>query len=135
VASDLLLFMNHQMYLWHLQVLPGIYVTQFQDQNSVVFSPQANYTDWATTTCWQNLVPTFADRGGGGRPTDINLFSRPKKLFFFQVAPHLSSQGLNWSIITDDDIDYNLLPQHNTAVFYYYYYYCYYLHEAFLFRP
>jgi hypothetical protein len=26
-------------------------------------SPQVNYTDCATATCWQNLVPTFADRG------------------------------------------------------------------------
>jgi hypothetical protein len=30
---------------------------------SVAFSPQVNYTDWATATCWRNLVPTFADRG------------------------------------------------------------------------
>jgi hypothetical protein len=29
----------------------------------VAFSPQANYTDWATATCWRNLVPTFADGG------------------------------------------------------------------------
>jgi hypothetical protein len=29
----------------------------------VAFSPQANDTDWATATCWQNLVPTFVDRG------------------------------------------------------------------------
>jgi hypothetical protein len=26
-------------------------------------SPQANYTDWATATCWRYLVPTFAGRG------------------------------------------------------------------------
>jgi hypothetical protein len=46
--------------------------------NSVAFSPQANYTDWATVTWWQNLVPTFADRevsrGQRGRsPTVVNL--------------------------------------------------------------
>jgi hypothetical protein len=29
----------------------------------VAFSPQANYTDWATDTCRPNLVPAFADRG------------------------------------------------------------------------
>jgi hypothetical protein len=29
----------------------------------VVLSPRANYTDWATATCWRNLLPTFADRG------------------------------------------------------------------------
>jgi hypothetical protein len=32
--------------------------------NSVALSPQANYTDWSTATFRQNLVPTFADRGG-----------------------------------------------------------------------
>jgi hypothetical protein len=29
----------------------------------MAFSPQVNYTDWATATCWRNLVPTFADIG------------------------------------------------------------------------
>jgi hypothetical protein len=51
---------------------------QKKKSNSVVFSPQANYTDWVTATCWRNLVPTFADRGvsrdqRGGSPTVINL--------------------------------------------------------------
>jgi hypothetical protein len=46
--------------------------------NSVAFSPQANYTDWATATCWRNLVPTFADRRVsrgrcGGSLTVVNL--------------------------------------------------------------
>jgi hypothetical protein len=46
--------------------------------NSVAFSPQTNYTDWATASCWRNLVPTFADRGlslgqRGGSPTVVNL--------------------------------------------------------------
>jgi hypothetical protein len=27
-------------------------------KHSVAFSPQTNYTDWATPTCWRNLVPT-----------------------------------------------------------------------------
>jgi hypothetical protein len=45
---------------------------------SVAFSPQANYTDWATATCRRNLVPTFVDRGvlrgqRGGSPTIVNL--------------------------------------------------------------
>jgi hypothetical protein len=44
----------------------------------MALSPQANYTDWATATCWRNLVPTFADRGvlhgqHGGSPKIINL--------------------------------------------------------------
>jgi hypothetical protein len=38
---------------------------------------QANYTDWATATCWRNLVLTFADRGvsrgqRSGTPTAVN---------------------------------------------------------------
>jgi hypothetical protein len=70
--------------------------------NSVALSPRANYTDWATATCRRNLVPTFVDRRvsrgqRGGSPTVVNLFSRPEPLLFFQVAPHLSSQGLNGS--------------------------------------
>jgi hypothetical protein len=44
----------------------------------VANSPQANYTDWATATCWRNLVATFVDRGvsrgeRGGSPTVVNL--------------------------------------------------------------
>jgi hypothetical protein len=31
--------------------------------NSVAFSPQANYTDWAKAAGVQILVPTFEDRG------------------------------------------------------------------------
>jgi hypothetical protein len=46
--------------------------------NSVAFSPQANYTNGATATCWRNLVQTFADRKvshgqHGGSPTVVNL--------------------------------------------------------------
>jgi hypothetical protein len=29
----------------------------------MAFSPQVNYTDWATATGWRILVSTFADRG------------------------------------------------------------------------
>jgi hypothetical protein len=69
-----------------------------QKTNSVALSPQVNYTDRVTATCRRNLVPTFVDRGmsrsqRGGTPTVVNLFSRPEPLLFFQVAPHLSSQG------------------------------------------
>jgi hypothetical protein len=54
--------------------------------NFVALSPRANYTDWATATCWWSLVPTLADRGvsrgqRSGSPTE--------PLLFFQVAPHL----------------------------------------------
>jgi hypothetical protein len=46
--------------------------------NSVALSPQANFTDWATATCWRNLVPTFVDKGMSrdqrrGTPTVVNL--------------------------------------------------------------
>jgi hypothetical protein len=46
--------------------------------NSVAFSPQANYTDWATETFRRYLAPTFVDRGvargqRGGSPTVVNL--------------------------------------------------------------
>jgi hypothetical protein len=42
----------------------------------MAFSPQANYTDWATATCPRNLVLTFVDRGvsrgqRGGFPTFV----------------------------------------------------------------
>jgi hypothetical protein len=44
----------------------------------MAFSPQANYTNWRTATCQQNLVPTFADRGvlsgqSGGSSMVVNL--------------------------------------------------------------
>jgi hypothetical protein len=59
--------------------------TKQQQKNSVAFSPQANYIDWATTTCQRNLVPTFVDRGvtrGQARliSTVVNPFSRPGPL-------------------------------------------------------
>jgi hypothetical protein len=65
------------------------------------FSLQAKYTGWATGTGRQNLVPTFADRGvsfseHGRAHTAVNLsFLDLSRYFFFQVAPHLSSQELS----------------------------------------
>jgi hypothetical protein len=67
----------------------------------VALSPRANYIDWAAATCGRNLVPTFVDRGvsrgqRGGSLTVVNLsFLDLIHYFFFQVAPHLSSQGLS----------------------------------------
>jgi hypothetical protein len=55
---------------------------------SVVFSPQANYTDWSTSTCWLNLMPAFVDRrksrGQSGRClTVVNIsFVDPSRYFF-----------------------------------------------------
>jgi hypothetical protein len=58
-----------------------------KETNSVALSPRANYTDWATATCWRNLVPTSADRGvsrgqRGGSPTVVNLSFLDRSRFF-----------------------------------------------------
>jgi hypothetical protein len=54
----------------------------------MAFIPQANYTDWVTTTCRQNLVPTFADRGMSrgqheGYPTGVNLSFLDRSRYFY----------------------------------------------------
>jgi hypothetical protein len=69
-------------WIWHIHVITrsdtlDIYKCN-KKKNSVAFSPQANYTDWAIATCRRNLVPTFVDRGvsrgqRGGSPTVVNL--------------------------------------------------------------
>jgi hypothetical protein len=62
----------------------------------MTFSPQVNYTEWATANGRLILVPTFVDRGvargqRGGTPTAVNLsFLDRSRYFFFQAAPHLS---------------------------------------------
>jgi hypothetical protein len=81
--------------------LTAFFQTILNKKNSVALSPQANYTDWATSTCLRNLVPTFVDRGvsrglRGGSPTVVNLsFLDRSRYCFFHVAPHLSSQWLS----------------------------------------
>jgi hypothetical protein len=58
--------------------------------NSASFSPQANYTDRTTATCWRNLMPTFADKGvsrgqRGGSPTVVNFnFLDQSRYFSFK---------------------------------------------------
>jgi hypothetical protein len=42
---------------WFLRT--SVNLQQTKQTNSVAFSPQANYTDWATATCRRNLVPTL----------------------------------------------------------------------------
>jgi hypothetical protein len=75
-------------------------VIQINKTNSVALSPQANYTEWSNTTCRRILVPNFVNRGvshgqRSGTLTAVNLsFLDRSRCFFFQVAPHLSSQGL-----------------------------------------
>jgi hypothetical protein len=63
----------------------------------LALSLQSNYTEWATATGRPILVPTSADRGvsccqHGGKPTAVSFLDQSRYLFF-QVAPHLSSQG------------------------------------------
>jgi hypothetical protein len=65
----------------------------------MAFSPQANYTVWATATDYRILVPTVADRGvsrgqRGGTPTTVNLNCLDwSRYFFFPVAPHMCLLG------------------------------------------
>jgi hypothetical protein len=67
----------------------------------MALSPQANYTDLATSTCRRNLTPTFVVRGvlrgqrGGSLTFANHSFLDRSRYFLFQVAPHLSSQGLS----------------------------------------
>jgi hypothetical protein len=61
---------------------------ELKQTNSVVHSPQANYTDWTTAACKRNLVPTFVDRGvsrgqRGGSPTAVNLSFLDRRLYLF----------------------------------------------------
>jgi hypothetical protein len=63
------------------------WMISIKQTNSVAFSPQANYTDWATATCWRNLVPTFVDRGvsrgqRGGSHTVVNLSFLDRSRYF-----------------------------------------------------
>jgi hypothetical protein len=43
--------------------IPKSIIDANEQTNSVAFIPQANYTNWATATCWRNLLPTARYRG------------------------------------------------------------------------
>jgi hypothetical protein len=65
----------------------GSYTQKKKQTNSVALSQRANYTDWSTTTCRRNLVPTFVDRGvsrgqRGGSPTVVNLSFLDRSHYF-----------------------------------------------------
>jgi hypothetical protein len=88
-------------HLWNevliLFVMQFLSIIEKNKTTSVSFSPQANYSDWATVACRRNLVPTFADRElsrghRSGSPTVFNLSFLGQSLYF-QVAAHLSSRG------------------------------------------
>jgi hypothetical protein len=77
---------NIRIYLG-MTVWGGVDWIGLTQTNSMTFSPQANYTDWATATCWRNLVPTFEDRvvswGQRGRSrTDVNLSYLDRSRYF-----------------------------------------------------
>jgi hypothetical protein len=67
--------------------------------NSVAFSPQANYTDWATAACWWMLNANFCEYKSVALSalrfsTAVNLGFLDRSCYvFFQVAPHLYSRG------------------------------------------
>jgi hypothetical protein len=74
----------------------GKVVVEHQPTKSVALGPQANYTDWATTTCRRNLVSTFVDTWGvewSAQRIPHLSFLDHSRYFFFQVAPQLSSRG------------------------------------------
>jgi hypothetical protein len=53
----------------------------------MAFSPQANYTDWATAIARRILLPTFMDRGvsrgpRGGFPTVVKLSFLDRSRYF-----------------------------------------------------
>jgi hypothetical protein len=73
----------------------------------VAFSPQANYTDWATATCRRNLMPTSVDKGmsrgqRGGSPTVVNL----------TVAKYNININQNWRADTNLAEDISRLADH-----------------------
>jgi hypothetical protein len=71
------------------------------NSNSEAFSQQRNILTERPPPVGEFLVPTFVDRGvwrgqRGGSPTVVNLsFIDRSRYFFFQIAPHLSSQELS----------------------------------------
>jgi hypothetical protein len=71
-------------YIYHMNTN---FFTFASKQTSGALSPQANYTEWATDTCRQNLVSTFVERGvsrdqRGGSPTVVNLSFLDRSRYF-----------------------------------------------------
>jgi hypothetical protein len=79
--------------VWQRTSYPEIRNPQTKQQrHSVDFSPQTKYTDWATATCWRNVVPTFADRwvSRGQRSGSLTAFN----LSFLDRSRYFSSKYL-----------------------------------------
>jgi hypothetical protein len=98
-------FLRIQVYIFKASSHWYLHIQTNKQTNSVALSPQANYTDRTTATCWRNVVSTFADRGvscfqRGGSPTVVNL-SPPDRAH--------SGTALNWfrkQIIEHDEERY-----------------------------
>jgi hypothetical protein len=85
ITKNSILFLEVKMGTCHVTGEPPTKTNK--QTNSVALSPQANYTDWTTATCRQNLVPTFVDRGvsrgqRGGSPTAVKLSFLDRGLYF-----------------------------------------------------
>jgi hypothetical protein len=89
-GTSAILIWYESMHLWSLHQNEWTTVRDtlhHKQTNSVVLSPQANYTDWATATCRLNLVPTFVDRGvslgqRGGSLMVVNLSFLDRSRYF-----------------------------------------------------
>jgi hypothetical protein len=70
--------------------------------NSVAFSTQAEYTDWATGTCWPNLVLTFTDRvlsrgQRGGPPTVVDISFLDRRRYCFSSSSSCILTRAQWT--------------------------------------
>jgi hypothetical protein len=78
------------------------FALSYKSTNSVAFSLQANYTDWATATCQRNLVPTFVDRGvsrgqHGGSPTVVSLSFLDRNWYFLSSSSSFIIARAEWT--------------------------------------
>jgi hypothetical protein len=83
-SNTILQIPNRHCYYTFNVLCCGSHIGAFK---SVAFSPQANYTDWATATCRRNLVPIFVDRWFshcqcGGSPTVVNISFLDRSRYF-----------------------------------------------------
>jgi hypothetical protein len=91
IGSQLTYFQSWRGYTWESAVDWIYYLYEVMGPHSFFYSlalnPQTKYTDWATTTCRRNLIPTFVDRGvsrgqRGGSPTVVNLSVLDRSRYF-----------------------------------------------------
>jgi hypothetical protein len=63
VMMDMRTVWNYKWSHWKLKCKEDCTIFWDKETKTVAFSRQANYTNWATATCRQYLVPTLVDRG------------------------------------------------------------------------